>query len=108
MKGTTFPLLCVLFLISCLHQVEGKFSPSFSSSLPKPFLTKRVSPNTANVFTVKEENEHPVPSSAVISIRGGESLDWRYFVAGGVCAAFSHGVTTPLGKFYSFPCGYAL
>ena len=40
--------------------------------------------------------------------RGGDDLDWRYFVAGGVCAACSHGITTPigndksLGKIYSF------
>jgi len=25
-----------------------------------------------------------------------KSLDYRYFVAGGTCAAFSHGVTTPI------------
>jgi len=24
------------------------------------------------------------------------SLDWRYFAAGGICAAFSHGITTPI------------
>lgn len=25
-----------------------------------------------------------------------QSLDYRYFVAGGTCAAFSHGITTPI------------
>ena len=25
-----------------------------------------------------------------------KSLDYRYFVAGGTCAAFSHGITTPI------------
>lgn len=24
------------------------------------------------------------------------ALDYRYFVAGGVCAAYSHGITTPI------------
>ncbi len=39
-------------------------------------------------------------------LRAGSSgdFDWRYFVAGGVCAACSHGITTPLGKFYCFNC----
>jgi len=39
----------------------------------------------------------------LISIRGGSSddlssIDWRYFLAGGICAATSHGITTPIGK----------
>lgn len=38
----------------------------------------------------------------LISIRGGSSedlssIDWRYFLAGGICAATSHGITTPIG-----------
>jgi len=41
-------------------------------------------------------------TSKVLSVRGGgleelASLDWRYFAAGGICAAFSHGITTPIG-----------
>jgi hypothetical protein len=37
-----------------------------------------------------------------LKIRGGgleelANIDWRYFVAGGVCAATSHGITTPIG-----------
>ena len=37
------------------------------------------------------------------NIRGGNgdnslsTLDWRYFLAGGLCAATSHGLTTPIG-----------
>lgn len=39
----------------------------------------------------------------VLNIRGGSdseisSIDWRYFLAGGICAACSHGITTPIGK----------
>jgi hypothetical protein len=35
-------------------------------------------------------------------LRGGStnndgSIDWRYFLAGGICASFSHGITTPIG-----------
>ena len=26
----------------------------------------------------------------------GESIDWRFFLAGGICAATSHGITTPI------------
>ena len=36
-------------------------------------------------------------------IRGGsDSLDWRYFLAGGLCAATSHGITTPIGQSISY------
>lgn len=43
----------------------------------------------------------PVSLTAMSSldIRGGSSddaLDWRYFLAGGICAATSHGITTPI------------
>ena len=31
-----------------------------------------------------------------LSLRGGNDIDWRYFVAGGICAATSHGITTPI------------
>mmetsp|Transcript_4607 Transcript_4607/g.6205 ORF Transcript_4607/g.6205 Transcript_4607/m.6205 type:complete len:343 (-) Transcript_4607:70-1098(-) len=32
---------------------------------------------------------------AAVNLRGG-ALDFRYFVAGGTCAAISHGITTPI------------
>lgn len=37
----------------------------------------------------------------VLNLRAGggddsKSVDWRYFVAGGICAACSHGITTPI------------
>jgi solute carrier family 25 phosphate transporter 3 len=41
--------------------------------------------------------------SSLLGLRGGSSedgkigsLDWRYFAAGGICAATSHGITTPI------------
>eukprot|EP01038_Epipyxis_sp_PR26KG_P014288 gene14288-19168_t len=38
--------------------------------------------------------------NSIIDIRGGSdglsSMDWRYFLAGGICAATSHGITTPI------------
>ena len=40
----------------------------------------------------------------VLKVRGGSAptdwasiMDWRFFLAGGACAAFSHGITTPIG-----------
>ena len=35
------------------------------------------------------------PAGAAASV-GLKALDYRYFVAGGVCAATSHGLTTPI------------
>jgi solute carrier family 25 (mitochondrial phosphate transporter), member 3 len=36
----------------------------------------------------------------VLQIRGGATdaidIDWRFFLAGGLCAAASHGITTPI------------
>lgn len=37
-------------------------------------------------------------SPLLLKLRGGsgDGVDWRYFVAGGLCAATSHGITTPI------------
>lgn len=42
----------------------------------------------------------------VLKFRGGSAstdwasiMDWRFFLAGGACAAFSHGITTPIGQY---------
>ncbi|RYH20687.1 hypothetical protein EON65_22730 [archaeon] len=46
------------------------------------------------------KSNDPMLKSA-LQIRGGggslTDLDWRYFLAGGICAAWSHGITTPIG-----------
>jgi len=34
--------------------------------------------------------------SAIAALKALKSVDYRYFVAGGTCAAFSHGITTPI------------
>jgi hypothetical protein len=34
------------------------------------------------------------------------TLDWRYFLAGGLCAAASHGYATPIGKLLYFILEY--
>lgn len=51
---------------------------------------------------VDEDPDATKPLSACLSIRGGSvgdsggAVDWRFFVAGALCASISHGVTTPL------------
>eukprot|EP00956_Cyclotella_meneghiniana_P042761 scaffold249312_cov72-Cyclotella_meneghiniana.AAC.10 len=44
------------------------------------------------------------------SVIASPSIDYRYFVAGGTCAAISHGITTPIDvvktKMQSDPCKY--
>lgn len=52
----------------------------------------------------KKSSSEPKSSlEKTLAIRGGGggdigSLDWRYFLAGGICAAASHGYTTPIGE----------
>merc|ERR1719223_2327630 len=45
-------------------------------------------------------NHKSSSSSSSLSVwnvpRGGGSIDHRYFIAGGTCAAISHGITTPI------------
>lgn len=56
-------------------------------------------------------NSSPASSSAASSaIDAFKNLDYRYFVAGGTCAAISHGITTPIDvvrfwmTFFMFRC----
>ena len=44
-------------------------------------------------------NAVPNPSSVsagAAALKALKAMDYRYFVAGGTCAAFSHGITTPI------------
>lgn len=40
-------------------------------------------------------------ASATPAASIASSIDYRYFVAGGTCAAISHGITCPIGELYS-------
>ena len=40
-----------------------------------------------------EATVNPAASAAISALK---NMDYRYFVAGGTCAAFSHGITTPI------------
>ena len=42
---------------------------------------------------VVEATVNPAASAAISALK---NMDYRYFVAGGTCAAFSHGITTPI------------
>lgn len=48
-------------------------------------------------------SKHDETLEKLMLMRGGSvgshdgDVDWRYFLAGGICAACSHGITTPLG-----------
>ena len=35
-------------------------------------------------------------SAGAAALKALKAMDYRYFVAGGTCAAFSHGITTPI------------
>jgi solute carrier family 25 phosphate transporter 3 len=51
-----------------------------------------------------------LPTAAVVdasatssALSAFKTLDYRYFVAGGTCAAISHGVTTPI-EYVRYTC----
>lgn len=50
------------------------------------------------------------PTSVFATPSALQSIDYRYFVAGGTCAAISHGITTPIDvvktRMQSDPCKY--
>jgi len=46
-----------------------------------------------SVLLVKADAASAATNSALATLK---NLDYRYFVAGGTCAAISHGVTTPI------------
>jgi solute carrier family 25 (mitochondrial phosphate transporter), member 3 len=51
-------------------------------------------PFTATTFQVHVVVESSTAATSALSIL--KTLDYRYFVAGGTCAAISHGITTPI------------
>ena len=79
-----------------------------TSDLPMATLRKRQKRKTSAVkrsFAVAtmllasscgygvEATANPAASAAISALK---TMDYRYFVAGGTCAAFSHGITTPI------------
>lgn len=50
------------------------------------------------VGTLAVLGPHDIEGSAATSAALGtlKNMDYRFFVAGGTCAAFSHGITTPI------------
>lgn len=58
----------------------------------------------------QQRTDHKLKNA--LNIRGGSGgladLDWRYFLAGGICAAWSHGITTPIGKCRKLRCTFVL
>eukprot|EP00596_Hydrurales_sp_CCMP1899_P007472 CAMPEP_0119041892 /NCGR_PEP_ID=MMETSP1177-20130426/14163_1 /TAXON_ID=2985 /ORGANISM="Ochromonas sp, Strain CCMP1899" /LENGTH=181 /DNA_ID=CAMNT_0007008293 /DNA_START=72 /DNA_END=614 /DNA_ORIENTATION=+ len=55
---------------------------------------------TPSPYSSSNRKEKSNSKSALLNLRGGSdelsSFDWRFFVAGGICAACSHGATTPI------------
>lgn len=74
----------------CILNVIGKSSLGASHRFLSPLA--------------KDDDDKVSRKSQVLTVRGGSAsndwmsiLDWRFFLAGGTCAAFSHGITTPIG-----------
>lgn len=90
-RRATMHVIAMVLMLGCLLQAVAKAS---GPPLPTTVVTLNRG-NLAGKRTVRE----------LCTIRGGSSsssdissLDWRFFAAGGICAAFSHGITTPIGE----------
>ena len=42
------------------------------------------------------QSSHASTASAAAAAAKSSGIDYRFFIAGGVCAATSHGITTPI------------
>uniref|UniRef100_A0A6T9Z7Q1 Mitochondrial carrier protein n=1 Tax=Pseudo-nitzschia delicatissima TaxID=44447 RepID=A0A6T9Z7Q1_9STRA len=51
------------------------------------------SSSNSNPMFFAEATSNPAAKAAIGALK---NIDYRYFVAGGTCAAFSHGITTPI------------
>lgn len=83
-----------------LPQFKGKFiNMSKVGGLEKRKSTgrkRRSRPWFSSVLTfVSVLGASATPAASIAS-----SIDYRYFVAGGTCAAISHGITCPIGEFF--------
>lgn len=106
MQYQSFLILVVLVLCSI-----AKETVSSVSALPNPHSLFRKYQLSSN-----QSASTPTSLEKVLYLRGGTvggdvtSLDWRYFLAGGICAAASHGYTTPIDvvktRMQAFPEKY--
>lgn len=93
MQYQSFLILVVLILCPI-----AKAAVSSVSTLPNPHSLFRKYQLSSN-----QSVSTPTSLEKVLYLRGGAvggditPLDWRYFLAGGICAAASHGYTTPIG-----------
>ncbi len=72
------------------------------------------------IFGTSSVTAGPAGAAANAASDGLKALDYRFFVAGGVCAATSHGITTPIDvvktkmqarpdvRFLYFRCSFGL
>jgi solute carrier family 25 phosphate transporter 3 len=100
-------MLLRLLLISCILCLVAAESVDLgtTSSRSSPVGSWRLKKGRSSPTPSKQCNESPIGSQSArsLELKGGstvstalETLDYRYFLAGGLCAAFSHGVTTPI------------
>lgn len=83
-------VIALVLMLGCFLQAVAK-------------ATGPLQPTTATTLTRGNLTGKRTVARELCAIRGGSSsdissLDWRFFAAGGICAAFSHGITTPIGE----------
>lgn len=80
-------LLALCFIILALAKAEAHAFQAVPASSSSPLVK------------LEQKGTKSLPSNHLLLLRGGANdLDWRYFLAGSVCAACSHGITTPIGE----------
>lgn len=88
-------MLFALFFVTLLLSSSCITAKSIIS-INNHLLTKTQSNNENNKYKTSDSVRK------ILGIYGGSSseeltkIDWRYFLAGGLCAATSHGITTPI------------
>lgn len=75
--------------------VEDKNALNLTSLLALPSSTRNQTRKENNILKVSLAATALFSSCAALVVKSGPG-SWRYYLAGGICAAISHGITTPV------------
>lgn len=82
---------------STLSTTHGRWNGSRSwQSIMKNTLLVLLLYSSFTGTTIVRPTDASTAAAGTAALQALKSMDYRYFVAGGTCAAFSHGITTPI------------